>query len=120
MSSESNSTSPPPSPQIISNTFIPSSPITQASPSSTHHSNSTIFALNPNMSLGDSSPPNILGLHTMATPTDPASSLQLQTQNATTQILIPPTTLAMIPKLSSGNFHAWKMRLETCLGAYKL
>lgn len=33
------------------------------------------------------------------------------------QISVPPSTLSIVQKLSSGNFHAWKMRLEICLGA---
>ncbi|KAG0139196.1 hypothetical protein CROQUDRAFT_101977 [Cronartium quercuum f. sp. fusiforme G11] len=56
----------------------------------------------------------------MATSSNPASLPQAQVLTSATQILILPTTLAMIPKLSSGNIQAWKMRLEACLGAYKL
>ncbi|KAG0144285.1 hypothetical protein CROQUDRAFT_95280 [Cronartium quercuum f. sp. fusiforme G11] len=107
MDSDLNSASPPSSPPTISDILPPSSSITKNSPSPLIRSESTINTLNPNTPVGTASSSNVFGFHTMATSMNPASSNQAQ--GPITQVSIPPTTLAMIPKLSTGNFHAWKM-----------
>ncbi|KAG0140482.1 hypothetical protein CROQUDRAFT_111099 [Cronartium quercuum f. sp. fusiforme G11] len=112
MDSDLNPESPPSSPPTI--TISPSNSPPLVSPSSSYHSADSDDTINPcdtNPLFGTSLPNNPFKSSAMASTPNPTT---------TTQVSTPPSTLAMILKLSTANFHAWKMRLETCLGTYKL